>query len=271
MSIKIENIGNFVSINDGDILHPINDFKPEVNTFTNTVKFLSVEKDREIINGNFVFTDIQKGDLSFLTDLTSFLTYIQDFSSSVNLTGGGGGGGDASAANQTLQINELQAINTELDAHSITLSNLFTELQAKADLSETQPVSLASAPLPTGAATETKQDTGNASLSSIDTKISSLQTELEAKADLTETQPVSLETTERTPTLIRATDATGSPIAAGKRSISVYNAGGANGTILGTTIKKGESITFEAGGEEDTLAAFSYDGTGTELVIITIS
>lgn len=44
----------------------------------------------------------------------------------------------------------------------------------------------------TGMATEAKQDTGNASLSSIDTKLDSLLTELQAKADLTETQPVSV-------------------------------------------------------------------------------
>lgn len=72
--------------------------------------------------------------------------------------------------------------------------------------------------------------------------------------------------------LIRATDATGSPIAAGKRRISVYNAGAANGSILGVAgnIKPGESLTFSADGLRDTLAAFAYDGTGTELVITTI-
>jgi len=62
-------------------------------------------------------------------------------------------------------------------ATETTLSSLLTELQAKADLTETQPVSQASQPLPTGAATETT--------------LSSLLTELQAKADLTETQPVS--------------------------------------------------------------------------------
>jgi len=50
---------------------------------------------------------------------------------------------------------------------------LLAELQLKADLTETQPVSVASLPLPTGAATEAKQDTGNTSLSSIDAKLTS--------------------------------------------------------------------------------------------------
>ena len=55
---------------------------------------------------------------------------------------------------------------------------LLTELQLKADLTETQPVSAASLPLPAGAATSAAQAT--------------LLTELQLKADLTETQPVSL-------------------------------------------------------------------------------
>lgn len=46
---------------------------------------------------------------------------------------------------------------------------LLAELQLKADLTETQPVSLASVPLATGAATEAKQDTGNTSLAGIGT------------------------------------------------------------------------------------------------------
>lgn len=40
-----------------------------------------------------------------------------------------------------------------------TLLSLITELQLKADLTETQPVSVASLPLPTGASTSAKQDT----------------------------------------------------------------------------------------------------------------
>ena len=55
---------------------------------------------------------------------------------------------------------------------------LLTELQAKADLSETQPVSAAALPLPSGAATSAKQD--------------DLLTELQLKADLTERQPIEI-------------------------------------------------------------------------------
>lgn len=51
---------------------------------------------------------------------------------------------------------------------------LLTELQLKADLTETQPVSAASLPLPAGASTSALQTTGNTSLSSIDTKTPAL-------------------------------------------------------------------------------------------------
>jgi hypothetical protein len=68
----------------------------------------------------------------------------------------------------TANLGTIAGVATET-----TLSSLLTELQLKADLTETQPVSAASLPLPTGAATSTLQTTGNASLSSIDTKLPS--------------------------------------------------------------------------------------------------
>jgi len=67
-------------------------------------------------------------------------------------------------------------------ATETTLTALLTELQLKADLSETQPVSAATLPLPTGASTSALQTTGN-------TGLTNLLTELQLKADLTETQP----------------------------------------------------------------------------------
>jgi len=70
-----------------------------------------------------------------------------------------------------------------------------------------------------------------------------------------------------TPSLARVTNALGSPIAAGAKSVTVYNAGAANGVVLGSTIKPGESLTWSAGDMNNTLGAISYDGTGTELVI----
>jgi hypothetical protein len=73
---------------------------------------------------------------------------------------------------------------------------------------------------------------------------------------------------ERTPNLIRATGA--GTIAPLTYDFSVSNVGAGNGTILGGTIKPGETLNFAAGalGNFYTAGSVSYDGTGTELVII---
>lgn len=72
---------------------------------------------------------------------------------------------------------------------------------------------------------------------------------------------------QKTPTLTRTSVA--GTVAAGAISVSVYNAGNANGTVLGQTIKPGESFTWSTYAR-DTLAAVAYNGTGTELVITKI-
>ena len=73
---------------------------------------------------------------------------------------------------------------------------------------------------------------------------------------------------ERTPNLIRATGA--GTIAPLTYDFSVSNVGAGNGTILGGTIKPGETLNFAAGALRNFYAAnsISYNGTGTELVII---
>lgn len=74
--------------------------------------------------------------------------------------------------------------------------------------------------------------------------------------------------TTRVPTILRKTDASGSPVAAGARIVSCFNAGNGNGSFRGSIIKPGESIPLPAGGENDVLPSIAYDGTGTELVIV---
>jgi hypothetical protein len=64
------------------------------------------------------------------------------------------------------------------------LNNLLSELELKANLFETQPVSISSLPLPSGSATSANQITTNG-------KLDNLLTELQLKADLSEIQPVS--------------------------------------------------------------------------------
>lgn len=72
----------------------------------------------------------------------------------------------------------------------------------------------------------------------------------------------------RTPVLLRATGA--GSIAPLVYDFSVSNVGSANGTILGGTIKPGETLNFSAGALNNSYAAgtIAYNGTGTELVII---
>ena len=73
---------------------------------------------------------------------------------------------------------------------------------------------------------------------------------------------------QRVPNLVRATGA--GTIASLTYDFSVSNVGAGNGTILGGTIKPGETLNFAAGALGNYYAAnsISYNGTGTELVII---
>jgi hypothetical protein len=127
---------------------------------------------------------------------------------------GGGGGGDASAANQVTGNASLSSIDTKLSSQATaakqdtanaslatiatevatlnmmdyaseeTLGNIYAELQNKANLSDTQPVSgsvsvsnfpasqaitAASLPLPTGAATESTLSTLNGKVTAVNT------------------------------------------------------------------------------------------------------
>jgi len=71
----------------------------------------------------------------------------------------------------------------------------------------------------------------------------------------------------RTPNYIRTFVAgTVAPIT---YSFSIANVGTADGTFLGAPIKPGESVNFGADGINNSYAAstFTYDGTGTELLI----
>lgn len=109
------------------------------------------------------------------------------------------------------KLEAVRALVASLDgkdfATQVTLAALLTELQLKADLTETQPVSAAALPLPAGAATEATLATlaTDAKLELVrlllvslaaedfatQTTLALLLTELALKADLTETQPVS--------------------------------------------------------------------------------
>lgn len=64
-------------------------------------------------------------------------------------------------------ISGTVTVDTSLLATALKQDSLLAELQLKADLNETQPVSLVSVPLPTGASTATKQDEQTALLNTL--------------------------------------------------------------------------------------------------------
>jgi hypothetical protein len=98
----------------------------------------------------------------------------------VVLTGAGAGAATEATlatllteATWTTRLGEVQAIPTtntllgRLAAMEAGLGLILADLQAKADLGETQPVSAASLPLPSGASTAANQATGNTALAAI--------------------------------------------------------------------------------------------------------
>jgi len=83
----------------------------------------------------------------------------------------------------------LVTLNAKDFATQTTLAALLTELELKADLTETQPVSIAaSIPLPTGASTEAKQDTIIANQGTAQTRLDLLATEAKQDDIITELQ-----------------------------------------------------------------------------------
>lgn len=81
-----------------------------------------------------------------------------------------------------------------------------------------------------------------------------------------------LTSSTRVPLLQRVTGAATSSVAAGKRSVSFFNAGPTDATVATGVLKPGESVTFDAGGQEDVLGAIPYVTIATgDLVITTIA
>jgi len=80
-----------------------------------------------------------------------------------------------------------------------------------------------------------------------------------------------LTTAVRTPNIARYTNA--GTIAAGAYSMSIANVGTANATVKTVTLKPGETVSFDAGSLNNTLAAVAYDATtsGAELLVITLT
>jgi hypothetical protein len=77
---------------------------------------------------------------------------------------------------------------------------------------------------------------------------------------------------QRTPTFLRPTGTSGT-VTAGAYSVSFASVGTANAIVGGITLKTGETLNFDAGAINNTLAAITYDTTtaGAELIIITLT
>jgi len=76
---------------------------------------------------------------------------------------------------------------------------------------------------------------------------------------------------QRTPTFLRPAGTSGT-IPAGRYSISFASVGTADATVGGITLKPGETMDFDAGAINNTLAAITYSTTtaGAELLIISL-
>ena len=75
---------------------------------------------------------------------------------------------------------------------------------------------------------------------------------------------LTISSTERTPSLTSVTNA--GTIVFGARSVSIANVGTAAGTVLGTSVSAGVTVNFTAQ-SPDTLAAITYNATGTNFLI----
>lgn len=78
---------------------------------------------------------------------------------------------------------------------------------------------------------------------------------------------------QRTPTFLRPTGSNGT-VALGTYSMSFASVGTGNAIVGGIVLKPGETLNFDAGAINNTLAAVTYDTTtnaGAELIIITLT
>jgi hypothetical protein len=87
---------------------------------------------------------------------------------------------------------------------------------------------------------------------------------------LSDTTTLSTPITGLATSLNRVVGAGAASVTAGKRRVSFFNSGNNNANVSGGVLEKGESVTFNADGLRDVLAAISYDALTSELVITTV-
>ena len=160
---------------------------------------------------------------------------------------------------------QLKAINIDTDDLEALLADLIATLDDGVNVTVVNG---------TGAAAVNIQDGGNSITVDGSVSISALPNE--GQQTMANSISVALASdqagVQRTPTFLRPSGTSGT-ISAGQYSVSFASVGTANATVGGITLKPGESISFDAGAINNTLAAITYSTTtaGAELLIISIS
>ena len=301
MAILIQKLTNIVNI--------IDDTRPAGQTIINSLSVDCVSKpihkdpnpdQIQILDGNglptqtIIFDGTLKvqdlggvpvvfaGTLDALTDKLN----NEYFDNAVTSSGGGGGGGDASAANQLLEIAELQNIetNTSTNATETTLASLETKAatETKQDAQTTELQSIVTNT--TGKATETtllsidtkvstatKQDAQTTELQSIVTNTTGAATETKQDTTITEIQKL---TGANAPSHQQLTNPAAVVISAFKK-LSFVCKGSISVTIDGNTIVYPQNLgggskiygsAFEA--DDVSTNAATFNGTGTVFLTI---
>ena len=166
-SIKIGNgLGNFVGITSGAL---------DVNLKTSTIT-LPVSGAVSVSNASgSAAVNIQDGGNSLTVDGSVSVTGT--VTSNIGTTNGLALDSTLSTINTTL-ANPFQAGGSIGNTTFTVTQTTGTNLHVVVDSAPTTAVTVASLPLPSGASIETKQDTGNTSLASIDGKLTTTNSDL---------------------------------------------------------------------------------------------
>jgi hypothetical protein len=174
------------------------------------------------------------------------------------------------AALQNTQILRLEAIRdylADIKGYTDSLELLLASLNSYVDGLET----LLGTANTTQSAISGFVDNLESYTDGIESKLDNLLIEMQEKANLSETQPISgnvgFISVNRTSAFINTTNA--GTIAAGAQSVAIANIGSAVGTVKGTNLPVGASISWGANAN-DKLDAINYDATGTTFLITTV-
>ena len=154
--VEVSRVKVIKNLTTGTYIYRVTDPTLTISATTNVITFTG--PNASMGNNDDLFINYDTPEVVGLTD-----TQLRAAPVPVSVTGG------ATSANQTTEITALGA--------------LLTELQLKADATETQPVSIASIALPTGASTE-------ATLLALKNQTDSISTKIDALTTPSDTQPV---------------------------------------------------------------------------------